>query len=308
MIEIKGIRFGIFGNTEKYSRIVVDGNNFFKQYQVQTLTNPDRIFVDIYNSKLDTSQREIPVNDGLVKQIRMAQNRPGVIRVVADLERKANHGVFTLNQAGSYPYRLVLDILRSQEQADRPPMEELPPSSKLVVIDPGHGGGDPGAIGIDGIQEKEVNLAIALMLRDLLKQKNIEVSLTRTDDRTLSLAERVRHINGLETMAAISIHCNSFNSASANGIETFYHSKKQEAKALATLVQNSLIKAFGWTNRGVKTGNYYMVRETKLKEIVLPEIGFLTNDKEGRAMAKKENRTKAAEALAKGIVEFLKDK
>ncbi|MBS4024893.1 MAG: N-acetylmuramoyl-L-alanine amidase [Clostridia bacterium] len=301
-INITGIRFGIFGDVEKYSRIVIEGDSQFSQYQAQALANPNRVFIDIPNSILKISG-PININDGLVKTVRVGQFKPDVVRVVADLVRAANFGVFTLSKDGSRPYRLVLDVLRTNA-AKPSPIIEVPKPAKLVVIDPGHGGNDPGAIGVHGIQEKHVTLAISLELGSMLAKQGFKVAYTRTKDVSVTLAQRVTQIDQLKPALAVSVHCNSFWLPLANGIETFYHGKKPAGKPLAEQIQGSLIKAFNWTNRGVKTGNFYVLREPRLQEIVMPEVGFLSNPTEGGAMAKKKNQIKAAQAITTGILAF----
>jgi N-acetylmuramoyl-L-alanine amidase len=301
-INVTGIRFGIFGDQEKYSRIVIEGDSPFSQYQVQALASPERVFVDIPNSVLKMNG-PINIDDGLVKTVRVSQFKPDVVRMVADVVRAANFGVYTLSKDGSRPYRLVLDILRTNV-AETPPIIEEPKPAKLVVIDPGHGGNDPGAIGVHGIQEKHVNLAIGLELGSMLVKHGFQVAYTRTRDVTVTLVQRVTRIDQLKPALAVSVHCNSFWLPVANGIETFYHGQKPAGKPLAEQINANLIKSFNWTNRGVKTGNFYVLREPRLQEIVLPEVGFLSNPTEGGAMAKKENQVKAAQAILTGILVF----
>lgn len=302
-IKITGIRFGIFGDKEKYSRIVIEGDNPFSKYQAETLTSPERIFVDIHNATLAIDREPVKVDDGLVERVRVGQNQPQVARVVLDLERGADYGIFTLAKDGNRPYRLVVDVLR-QKETIVVPVSEIPQVKKLIAIDPGHGGSDPGAIGVNGIQEKDVVLAISLELGKLLSQNGFEVAFTRTKDETVSLAQRVKIIDALKPNLAVSVHCNSFWLPSANGIETFYHPNKPGGEKLAKQIQTELINSFNWTNRGVKQGNYYILRESRLQEIVLPEVGFLSNPTEGKAMDLKDNQVKVAEAIYKGISDF----
>jgi N-acetylmuramoyl-L-alanine amidase len=301
-INITGIRFGIFGDEEKYSRIVIEGDSSFSRYQAQALTNPERVFIDIFNAVLKISG-PVNINDGLVKAVRLGQFKPDVVRIVADLERAANFGVFTLSKDSSRPFRLVLDLLRTNAAEPAPIIAE-PKPAKLVAIDPGHGGTDPGAIGVHGVQEKHVTLAISLELGSMLQKQGYHVAYTRTRDVTVTLAQRAKQIDQLKPALAVSVHCNSFWLSAANGIETFYHGKKPAGKPLAEKIQARLIESFKWSNRGVKRGNFYILREPLLQEIVLPEVGFLSNPREGAAMAKKENQVKAAQAILAGILVF----
>ena len=306
---ISGASFGIFGSNQEYSRVVIEGNDSFLSFSSGKLHKPFRIFVDIDDSSLATSLKPVHVFDGLVNTIRFGQFRPNISRVVIDLEKDAPYRIFALAAADNRPYRLIVDVERNAAEAILPSPIEGPiegsNGSKTVVIDPGHGGRDPGAIGVKGIMEKDVVLSISLFLGQLLNAANYQVFFTRTEDVTVSLPQRVQIINNHNPDLAISVHCNSFSLPSANGIETFYHPTKNSAKPLAEKLQQELIAAFGWTNRGVKTANFHILREPVLNEVVLPEIGFLTNQREGVAMASEENQKKAAEALVKGIHDFL---
>ncbi|MBZ4687913.1 MAG: N-acetylmuramoyl-L-alanine amidase [Clostridia bacterium] len=172
-----------------------------------------------------------------------------------------------------------------------------------VGIDPGHGGHDPGARGI-GALEKDVNLGIALFCKEALERCGVEVIITRTTDKFLTLFERSNLFNAEEVDLAVSIHCNASSSENADYISTYVIEKGYNAEIAATLTQRELVKVTGWPDGGVREANFHMVRETKMPAI-LSENGFLTNPREEKWLSIPENQKKLGEAHAKGICEYL---
>lgn len=173
--------------------------------------------------------------------------------------------------------------------------------AKKVYIDPGHGGNDSGAVGIDGALEKTVNLEMALKVEKLLKNQGLDVRLTRKDDRTLSLKERVDLANNWSADCFVSIHCNAFNKE-AKGVETY--SLNDKTSDLAKDIQEEILKTGAYTlNRGVKTANFYVLRNTKMRACLV-ELGFIDNFDDIKIMTEKDDEI--ATAIAKGICKFLK--
>lgn len=173
--------------------------------------------------------------------------------------------------------------------------------AKKVYIDPGHGGNDSGAVGIDGALEKTVNLEMALKVEKLLKNQDLDVRLTRKDDRTLSLKERVDLANNWSADCFVSIHCNAFNKE-AKGVETY--SLNDKTSDLAKDIQEEILKTGAYTlNRGVKTANFYVLRNTKMRACLV-ELGFIDNFDDIKIMTEKDDEI--ATAIAKGICKFLK--
>lgn len=156
-------------------------------------------------------------------------------------------------------------------------------SAVRVVIDPGHGGSDPGAIG-NGITEKVINLEVALLLRDLLLLDTAdtagggewEVLMTRTTDQTVSLGGRVAIANNWPADRFVSIHHNAFSSSAARGTETFSFSNGTTSAGIRDRIQEELISAHGLVNRGPKTANFFVLRESNMPA-ALSETGFLTS-------------------------------
>ena len=174
-----------------------------------------------------------------------------------------------------------------------------------VFIDPGHGGYDDGSSG-NGLLEDELNLQIGLKLQKKLEARGIEVKMSRTTDEYISLGERAEMANEYGADIFVSNHINSFEQASANGIETYYHKDKSSHKPLSDDIQNNAIKQTGAVNRGVKNANFAVLRESTMPSSLF-EAGFISNKAEASKLGSDAYQDKLATALADGIEKYLKD-
>ena len=171
---------------------------------------------------------------------------------------------------------------------------------KKNMIDAGHGGKDSGAIGVHGCLEKDIVLDVANRVNNYLKTQDIENINTRTTDIFLSLSERTKKANNSGVNSFVSIHCNSSDNPSAQGLETYCY--KFKYRALADAIQDELIKEGLYTkNRGVKEGNLQVVRETNMPACLV-EIGFITNQEDYNLIM--NNKDRFAKAIAKAICKF----
>ncbi len=175
-----------------------------------------------------------------------------------------------------------------------------------VVIDPGHGGTDPGAIGIGGIRETDVVLEVSKIVEKLLSENGVKVRLTRTNEVDMDLPPRVSFANKINADIFISIHANASRGKrrDINGLETFYF-RGWRGRLLAKGIQKQILRVSpGSPDRGVKQGRYYVIKNTRMPA-VLVEIGFLTGRLDARRLDKKSHRKRIAYAIAKGILEYL---
>jgi len=213
---------------------------------------PPRVYVDISNARLALASKEpMPVDDDLLRQVRLGQYGADVVRVVLDLQGPSSQKVFLLTE----PYRLVIELSgqKSQERATasdsgqrteavarkpasaKNPAPATPAVSGLrkIVLDPGHGGKDPGAIGAGGLAEKDVVLSIAKKLALKLKNEmGIEVVLTRKDDRFVALEDRTALANTEDADLFLSLHMNASPNGEARGIETYYLDNTSDEAAI----------------------------------------------------------------------------
>ena len=263
-VEVRNIRYW---NAKNYTRVVLDLDGEVK-YQGGNVSNPERIFFDLYNTRLSTvlSGKTFEVNEGLLDRIRVGENRDGVSRVVLEVKTGENYTVFSLPN----PFRLVVDIRGPTAQvASRqasPPAEappEAPPKTETasiprppttpkpttdgnhtlsralglkvgrIVIDAGHGGHDTGTIGPTGLMEKDLVLDISRRLGKLLnEQLGAEVVYTREDDTFVPLENRIALANEKQADLFLSIHANSSRSRDVRGVETFYLNFTSDPEAL----------------------------------------------------------------------------
>ncbi len=210
-IDVKGIRYW---SSPDYTRVVVDLSGSI-EFSTNRLSDPDRIYFDLKNSRLKKEiKTTLPVGDGMLKAVRAGQFDSNTVRVVLDLEKITDFSTFILEN----PTRFVIDV-HGMGKAKRP---EATITKRRIVIDPGHGGHDPGAIGPSGLHEKDVVLDIALKLKDILLADPLnEVSLTRETDIFIPLEERTAMANEKNADYFVSIHANASPIRRVKGIETY---------------------------------------------------------------------------------------
>lgn len=232
----------------------------------------------------------------------------------------------------SSPYRIILDITKRKEK--KSDIKEGVFEGFKVIIDPGHGGSDVGALGPTGIKEKEITLKIALFLKDILKEKGIASLLTRETDEDLSIDERANFANSNKGDLFLSIHNNSFKTYNIRGSETYYLSIEpfeeiykenleenqkpsidlilwdlaqskflKDSAYFAELVQKELDKLWEIPPRGVKQAPLKVLSGVTMPAILV-EIGFISNPQEEKNFQNDEFLIKIAKALLKAILDF----
>lgn len=391
-----------------------------------------RLYIDLDNAAIGARvPRDMKTPDNVIRRIRAAYNRPGVVRVVLDMEDHARHAVFSLDS----PFRVVLDLTgtrpvetaaaaapadaaakpeetpgQAQQAAREPdvfsnwvknlfetdggkqktvssaqvgtsskpaqtvavqtaPAKKAPPAKvekykppagskqrlgdlieqlgltvKNIMVDPGHGGKDPGAQGLYGIVEKNLNLRFAKILGGKLSEHGFNVSYTRTKDEFVSLEKRTEMANEKNTDLFISVHCNAHGSENSNGLETYslnlartedavrvaarenavsakqisdlqliltdlmLNSKMKESRELAKTVQNRAIKnvkSFGAKDRGPHEAPFYVLMGAKMPAILV-ELGYITNKKEARRLNSDKYLDSLAQGLVNGVIAYKK--
>lgn len=186
----------------------------------------------------------------------------------------------------------------------------------LIVIDPGHGGKDPGKVGCHNEIEKEINLAIALLVEDKLLEAGYEVAMTRESDTTATgeydstkmedMTARVKFINEKTPLCCVSIHQNSYTQSGVRGAQAFYYSGSEEGKALAEALQHSLIEIADPENtRKIKAEDSYYVLKNTVCPIVIIECGFLSDEDESLKLNSPEYQELLASAIVEGIIEYV---
>ena len=210
-----------------HTRIVIDVSGTPK-FRHSELGAPPRIVIEISKAKLHSSVRELAVSDGVVDRVRFNTLSGGVVQVVVDLPRPSESNVFYLKKLDDKPHRLVVDVKKYVAPQEPVPVGEpslLPKEKKVrvVVIDAGHGGEDPGAVGRSGLREKDMTLKLARKLKEKLDAiPGIKAHLTRNGDYFIPLRKRTRIAKDLGADVFMSIHMNASRSRGAFGTEVFF--------------------------------------------------------------------------------------
>ncbi|RWU02913.1 MULTISPECIES: N-acetylmuramoyl-L-alanine amidase [unclassified Pseudodesulfovibrio] len=357
-----------FTSSDEYTRVVLELDAQVKfRYQVLApnpeVGRPHRLYVDMEGSKLGHDvTAATTVSDGILRSIRAGQYSKDTTRVVLDFLDMQEYKVFPLQN----PYRIVIDVYAPDKNAPvasaapsqeprkttgnstyRPPsgskkmagdlLEQLGLTVKTIMIDPGHGGKDPGAVA-NGLREKDINLKFAKLLGGKLQGQGFNVIYTRTTDVFIPLEKRTAMANVQKADLFLSVHCNANRSRSVNGLETYslnlaktdaavriaarenavdpraisdlqfiltdlmVNSKIKESRDLAADVQSNTVnrvrKKYTVTNKGTREAPFYVLMGAKMPS-VLVELGYMTNKTEASRL--KSNAY--LEYLANGIVE-----
>jgi N-acetylmuramoyl-L-alanine amidase len=221
--------------------------------------------------------------------------------------------LFAFSSAGAQALprtsRLYSKNLVSNVPLAKPPMLQ---NNLLIVLDPGHGGHDVGTQSISKprYQEKSLNLITAQFVRNYLKQAGFDVLMTREDDTFVSLEKRAQIANEKQPSLFVSIHYNSAPSADAQGIEVFYFLSKEnkgrtlKSRRLAQAILKNVLKTTDANSRGVKSGNFLVIRETTVPAVLI-EGGFVSNEEELQNLKNPDYLKKLAWGIAKGIEDYV---
>jgi len=303
-------------------------------YQKANQLYGDRFWVDFKGELVNP--RTIKGN-GPVKEIRLGKPVSGITRLVIEFAPQKSINPYQLKLIGvdenkwkikltsfsSNSFRTIKEGNVSKKAISSPKKEkvrsfrdinsqisDLPNVTRnkfSVVIDPGHGGPDSGAVGIDGLKETDVVLDVSKIVTTLLSEKGVIVQMTRNKEVEVDLSPRVSLANKTNSDIFVSIHANASRGKKRyiNGIETFYYSGWR-GRLLAEKIQKEILKVSpGSPDRGVRKGRYFVIKKTNMPA-VLAEIGFVTGRLDARRLEKKIHRRRVAFAIAKGILEYFK--
>lgn len=197
---------------------------------------------------------------------------------------------------------------------------ETAEKEKVIVIDAGHGGADPGMIGIGGLEEKGINLAVSMKLKEALENQGFTVVMTRQDDKGLyeegtrnkkvqDMQNRIKIMEKAKPILAVSIHQNSYTEERVKGPQVFYYETSAEGQKLAVNIQNALNMELSTERPRKEKGNtsYFLLKKSPCV-LNIVECGFLTNKKEAELLQTEEYQQKIVEAVAKGIVQYIEGK
>ena len=295
-----------------------------------------RVWIDLPGAPLRT--RTIP-GSGALRQVRVGRPGEDTTRLVLEFQpgTSLDPGRLRLvgtsadrwrmelgpvaapsNPVGEGDLEAVVSSWRPQPQAPWQPrlplgpapaaagLPDVPRDRYTIVIDPGHGGPDPGAVGINGLRETDVVLDVSLQVAQLLQTKGVRVLLTRTSEVDVDLPPRVALANNSRADLFLSIHANalSLDRPDVNGVETFYF-EGGRARALAQAVQDQILAISpGSPDRGARTGRFFVIRRTVMPS-ALAEMGFVTGSLDSPRLADPAFRRRLALAIATGLLRYL---
>lgn len=224
---VKDIRYW---SSPAQTRVVVDLSKPV-DYKANRLSKPDRLYFDLSGALIPSEiKKNLPVEDGILRSIRAGQFNNETVRVVLDLEKMESYNVFFFDD----PARLIIDINAKKT--------DLILTKRVIVIDPGHGGHDPGAVGPTGLQEKDVVLDIALKLRNILsRDSSLDVHMTRDKDIFIPLEERTAIARKKEADLFVSIHANASPNRAARGVETYLLNWTNDEEAIRVAARENYI-------------------------------------------------------------------
>lgn len=284
----------VIGSIQSIGEHIVIQSDRLVKPNIFYLKDPDRIVMDLPNSTFgSTLNGEAPLQNGvipshhpLISTIRYAlfSNDPTTVRVVIDLKQQAQYQV--RENAETNQISLILKSALYK-----------------VVIDPGHGGHDPGATGASGKFEKEYTLSLSDKVHKLLeKEPLIKSYITRSDDTFIELQDRARFANDLKADLFVSIHGNTYEKGSVRGTETYY--SRSDSLSLADMLHKHIMEVAGFPDREVRQMNYRVIRDTVMPAVLL-EIGYLSNSSEEKEMLQDDLQNKIAASIVTSIKEYL---
>lgn len=281
-----------------------------------TLPNPNRIVFDIPNTSLNLAENSIPVVGSPITAIRFGhdQNKTRVVIDVSGIIKnyKAERKGSVINISAEVAYENAQPTPSAPAPSTGPvaaPENGETTSKKTIVIDAGHGGDDSGAVSnVLGytLKEKDITLSIATKVKDILTSSGYNVVMTRSSDTYPTLSQRAELANKQGAAIFVSIHMNSATTEQANGTETYYATVNNgsafgaTSAQLAKNIQTRLQSALSSRNRGVKTANH-AVTKNSLMPAALVEVGFISNTEEAAKLATDSYQNLAASAIADGI-------
>lgn len=274
--------------------------------------------ITINSAQLGQAAREPQLNaSSAIREVRFRQDTPQTVVILVKPAIGVQIG--GLNQVGS---QLALQLQRRgttappsrpigsipvptppQPTAPTPSQRPIPNGRTIVVIDPGHGGPDPGAVGIGGLRETDIVLDIGKKVTAILQQQGIQVILTRNGEYDLDLEPRVQMAEQANASVFVSIHANSIDLSrpDISGLETYYYESGLE---LAQTIHNSILQSIDIPDRRVRSARFYVLRKTTMPA-TLVEVGFVTGRDDADHLSDPTYRSQMATAIARGILQYI---
>jgi N-acetylmuramoyl-L-alanine amidase len=318
MAEITGVRWAT--HTDAVSgvnrlRVVIEVSQPVTTETMVVGSPTPKLVVTMKNTKAGKLADGLTLDGRIAEQASAYLTATRDIRMLIDVPlmlEDTDYKVFTLKNdpKTNRPFRVVIDINRKVPSVDYKFTSGL--KDKVIVLDPGHGGSDPGAIGLNKTQEKTITLAVALQTKALLEKAGAKVLMTRQDDRDVygpnatavdELKARSTVANNAKADVFVSIHINAFQNRSVGGTATYFYQKTPYDSMLAQNIQTSLARASGLQDRGINSANFYVIKRTVMPA-VLVELAFISNPDEEKLMNTSQFHQRTAQGIVQGLDRF----
>ncbi len=335
---VTGIVYNMLSDTKIKLTLTAD-TDVSGRYSYFTLSDPERVVIDFADMGLAGGEQTINVGVPGISSIRSGSNGERA-RIVIDVEGLVDYSV---SEISVNTVEVIAEVRERAEESTPSPKPEATvspgvsgggaivsdtvsdayktgivaataeDSKKVIMLDAGHGGSDPGAIGkLNGrtVNEKDLTLSITYKVKDILESNGYKTSMTRTGDTLPSLTERPEQANAEGCALFVSIHINSAEAESAHGTEVYWSEENNggeygiTSKEFAANVLDSMLNYMGSYDRGVKMANWAVTRRSEMPAILV-EVGFISNAEELEAMCSDDYQNRVAKGIAEGIIDSL---
>jgi len=295
-------------------RLVIDTNNPVKVTSNLNGKNGSQLVVDINGAEVGNLDDSVALDGQIADKATFIKkgNNSQVVVDLAAMIGENDYKVFTLKSdtINNKTFRVVVDINKIVPKVEYNFTAGL--RNKVIAIDPGHGGSDPGAIGPNKLQEKTVTLAVAQRVQALLEKAGARVLMTRRTDVDVfgpnasavdELNARTVGANSNKADVYVSIHINAFTNPSVGGTATYYYQKSNYDALLANCIQSNLVATAGLQDRGTYAAGFYVIKRTQMPA-VLTELGFISNPDEEKLLSTPQFQQKMAQGIVQGLDSF----
>ena len=273
-----------------------------------------QLTIDVPDAAVGNMNNSVTLDKSIANKVTFIRKNAGS-QIVVDLPNAiddADYKIFTLRNDinNDKPFRVVIDINKPKPQITYNFTAGL--KNKVITLDPGHGGSDPGAIGPTGVQEKTITLAVAQKVKILLEREGAKVLMTRKTDVDVyganasavdELQARTAVGNRNKSDAFVSIHINAFTNPTVGGVSTYYYGKSSYSAMLAKSIQDNLAARVALQDRGINAAGFYVLKRTEMPA-VLAELGFISNPNEEKMMTMPQNQLLMAQSIVQGLETF----
>lgn len=296
-------------------RLVIDTTGWVKVTSAVSGSGSPQLTVDVANGNLGKIDNSVTLDGSIADKVTFIKKSATTSQIVVDLSNMIDDGdykVFTLpaDPGSNKSFRIVIDINKPVPKTNYNFTPGL--KDKVIVIDPGHGGSDSGAIGPNKTQEKTITLAIGQKLKALLEKAGAKVVMTRQTDvdvygpnasATNELQARSNVANNNKADLFLCLHIDAFSQPSAGGITTHYYQKTGYDAMLAQNIQDQLDNITSFSDRGTKASGFYVLKHTDMPAVLI-EMGFISNPDEERMLNTPQMQQQLGQSIVQGLDTF----